>query len=1091
MTAAETIRNLYTLVEPLGAGGMGIVYRGVDRLNARPVAIKRVVVPPELLDFMSHTRSDDYYVGLAREFEVLASLRHPNIIAVYDYGFDETRQPYLVMELIDSAEELTQPAEALSTEKKVEILLQMFEALDYLHRRGVIHRDLKPSNVLMNRPEGQDYQVRVLDFGLSLQEGERQAEDDTAGTLNYMAPEVLEGGAASIAADLYAGGVIAYELLTGSHPFDGDALDEVIEAILNQPVDFDALDVPEPLKASLRRLMARQPAERYISAREAGAALSAVINRQRVESAAVRESFLQAASFVGRDSEIKQLQAALQDAVGGRGSSWLVGGESGAGKSRLLEELRIRALVSGVQVIRGQAVAEDISQFPVWRDVLRRLILTSQISDLEAGILKPFVPDISSILERPVSDIPELPAEAALQRLALTIGDLLRRSAEPLLIILEDLHWTGQSQELIRQVVNQLANLRVLVVGTFRNDEAPEIPGRLPELKLLTLGPLDPTAVMTLSEKMIGDAAQMPGVKDFIAKETEGNVFFLVEVVRALAEESGRLQDIGRTTLPMRVLSGGIQAVIRRRLERVPASGRKLLTAAAIGGRQLDIRVLRQLIKQHPDYLTDLDMDHWLVACSDAAVLVVYESQWRFAHDKFRETLLADTPADEAPTFNRHLAEAIEAVGGDLRPYAARLMLHWRAAADPAKELHYAVIAGDAARLTSAYAESISYFRRALELVATHPALDVNGLKAELTLNLGSAYVRQSEYEMARPLLNDALKLAPPESILAGDILSELGRISIHQGDYETARTHLEASLKLLQAQQAGKSLARTQILLADIAYYQGDYDQSEAHFRAGLANFTDDEVSLVRGQALGGLGMVLGARSDFDEALKVLEQSQRIYQAIGNREGIAGAFMDLGQIRIYQGEVESGKAYFLQGLALYREIDDRWGMAGSLNNLGFAALQEQAYPEAQRHFEQALEILAMLGDRAAVANMANNLGHVAAGLDDQAGALNHYKDALRQAHELGTDPIALEALAGMGSIYAKRGQDTAALEMIGLALHHPATNPEIKGMAESALDQIKSRLSEDQVTTALEASTTLELASLAGKLLKPDEASP
>jgi tetratricopeptide (TPR) repeat protein len=1083
MNHTETIRNLYTLLEPLGAGGMGIVYRGIDRLNARSVAIKRVVVPPEMLDFMSRSHGDDYYVGLAKEFEVLATLRHPNIIAVYDYGFDETKQPYLVMELIEGAEELTGPADSLTAEQKLDILLQMFEALDYLHRRGVIHRDLKPSNVLMNRPDAKDYQVRVLDFGLSLREGEAAVEGDTVGTLNYMAPEVLEGGAASIAADLYAGGVIAYELLTGNHPFDGDALDEVIEAILNNPVDFDSVNLPEPIKVSLRQLMARQPNDRYRSAWEVVAALSAILNRQQVESAAVRESFLQAASFVGREAEMSALQMALQRATEGKGSAWLVGGESGAGKSRLLEELRIRALVSGALVIRGQAVAEANSPYPMWRDVLRRLLLLTPVSDLEASILKPYVPDISTILERPVTDVAELPGEAGLRRLALTIGDLLRRAPEPLLILLEDLHYAGQNHDLIRQVVHQLDDLKVMLVATYRNDEVADLPAQLDQMKALTLGRLDSSAIITLSEKMIGEAAQAPGLKEFIAKETEGNVFFLVEVMRALAEESGRLQDIGRMSLPARVLSGGIQAVIGRRLERVPEAARKLLTAAAISGRQVDVKLLAQLIARQPDYLSGLDLDRWLLACSDAAVLNIYEGQWRFAHDKFRERLLTDVPAEQSPVINRHIAEAIESLGVDLKPYAARLALHWRAAGEPGKELTYTIIAGDAAHLTSAHAESVEYFRRGLAILGAEPKLDTDGLKLDVTVKLAKAYVRQSEYDQARPLLDEALREAPAGSVIAADVLAELGRLSTYQGDYEGAQARLEASLKLLEAHPGNPLIARVFTSLGDIAYYQGNYDQAESRFRDGLTHFKADEQNLARAQAMSGLGMVVAARGEFEAAIGSLEQAQSVYQAIGNREGIAGALMDLGQVNIYQDELTKGRDFFQQALRVYREIDDRWGMAGSLNNLGFVALQEKELPQAQKHFEESLVILQALGDRAAVSSLTNNLGHVAAGLDDQPQALEHYRAALRGAIEIGADPVALESLVGMAGVYARKGQDEQALEWVGLALAHPATNPEVKSLAEPTLELIRGRRPEADVTAALDKAASLELPALAKKL--------
>lgn len=1087
MTTADTIRNLYTLIEPLGAGGMGIVYRALDRLNDRPVAIKRVVVPPELLDFMSRTRSDDYYIGLAKEFEVLASLRHPHIIAVYDYGFDEQKQPYLVMELIDSAEELTGAGEALSTEQKVDILLQMFEALDYLHRRGVIHRDLKPSNVLMNRPDGKDYLVRVLDFGLSLREGEGQIEGDTAGTINYMAPEVLEGGAASIAADLYTCGVIAWELLTGNHPFDGDSLDEMIEMILKQPLDIDQSAIPEALKPIVKRLMARQPNERYPSAWEVSTALSAVIHRTQIESAAVRESFLQAASFVGRDFEIGILEKALHQATEGKGSGWLVGGESGVGKSRLLDELRIRALVSGVQVVRGQAVEGDSSQYAMWRDVLRRLILAAEVSDLEASILKPFVADIAEMLGRPIADPAELPGDAGLRRLALTISDLLRRCPEPFLIILEDLHWAEQSHELIRQIATQLGEMRIMLVGTYRNDEAPDLTTHLEGLKVIPLGRLDADAVMKLSEKMIGEAANVPGVRELIAKETEGNVFFIVEVVRALAAESGRLQDIGRASLPAKVLSGGIEAVIRKRLERVPMVGRRLLTIAAIGGRQLEESVLRGLLKAHPDYLTGLDLERWLVACSDAAVLTIIDGQWRFAHDKLREALLADVATTDVPAFNRHLAEAIESTVTDLKPYAARLARHWRAAGVPEKEFGYVMLAGESAYLTSANLDSVAAFKRALDILDANPALEDKGRRLDATIKLARVYIRLSQYDDARTLLDEKLLVAAGNSLQAAEITAEMGRIALYQGDYGEAESRLNNSLQRYREHQSTLGAARALISLGRASIYQGRGEQAETYFRESLTTLGESADPWAKAQAMAGIAYVLMDRGEFPQAVEYLQSSLEFYRSIGNREGMAGALLDLGQVAMFQGNLSEAAVHFKQSLSSFRDIEDRWGMAAVLNNLGFIALQQEQYPEAEQRFEHSREMLQAIGDRASVANTVNNLGHVAKGRQDYPKALMYYRQSLLDALELGADPIALESLVGIASVYVQHQRDSDALELLRLATRHPATNPEIKSLAEPIVAAIKDRLTEALVTAALEQDDALDLIALGQRLLKAD----
>ncbi|HEX2622358.1 MAG TPA: protein kinase, partial [Phototrophicaceae bacterium] len=144
LIASRLIANRYLLLEELGKGGMGIVYRATDRLNGSIVALKHVLTPAEQLQFASTDASADYRLALAQEFHTLATLRHPHIISVLDYGFDEQRQPYFTMDLLENAQSITDYGRGQTVAVQVELLIQTLQALAYLHRRGIIHRDLKP-----------------------------------------------------------------------------------------------------------------------------------------------------------------------------------------------------------------------------------------------------------------------------------------------------------------------------------------------------------------------------------------------------------------------------------------------------------------------------------------------------------------------------------------------------------------------------------------------------------------------------------------------------------------------------------------------------------------------------------------------------------------------------------------------------------------------------------------------------------------------------------------------------------------------------------------------------------------------------------
>jgi len=210
-----------------------------------------------------------------------------------------------------------------------------------------------------------------------------------------MAPELFNGHPPSETADLYAAGMIAYEVLIGHYPFDMTNLDELIRNITLTIPDLSNSGLSSDLNRVIERLIAKDPELRYHSASEVLTALSEATNQSlTLETATIRESFLQAARLAGRDAEMAQLSDLLSESISGHDSAWLIGGESGAGKSRLADELRSLAQVRGALVVRGVAVNAGGSLYELWREPLRRFVLQCDPDDTSASVLKTLVPDI-------------------------------------------------------------------------------------------------------------------------------------------------------------------------------------------------------------------------------------------------------------------------------------------------------------------------------------------------------------------------------------------------------------------------------------------------------------------------------------------------------------------------------------------------------------------------------------------------------------------------------------------------------------------------------------------------------------------------
>ena len=603
MIAEQKIGNRYDLIELLGEGGMGEVYKAKDRLTGEIVALKRVLRKSD--DEATH--SYDYRRALAREFRTLSSLRHPHIIGVRDYGFDLEQRPFYTMDFLDHIVPITHYAREQTFEECIDLILQFLQAMAYLHRRGIVHRDLKPDNVVVV-----DGVIKVLDFGLAASTDDASG---SAGTLAYMAPECLDTGETTSASDLYSVGILMYEIFTGEHPFETEQFTRLIQQILREIPSlslltesihtfigsYDNQNAEEAFRMARRlaligaRLTVKDAASRYANAEDVIRDICSAVNKQLPEETrAIRESYLQAAEFIGREQELIHLREALQQAQEGNGSAWLITGESGVGKSRLLEELRSFALTDGVLVLRGTGIAGGGPPYVLWRDVLRRLILAAPPTPHEAAILQEIVPDIDLLMGFEIPDLPELNGLAEQQRLIFTIVDMFRHAAPitPILLIAEDVHWLQESLEPLAELIRTIHDIPLVIVASYRIDERPTIPIQLQDMQQMALERLNEAEITRLSQSMLGDYGTRRPVIELLQRETEGNIFFLIETVRALAEVAGNLSAIGQMTVPQSVFGKGIQSVIQRRLSHLSDEAMLPLKIAAILGREVDLETL-------------------------------------------------------------------------------------------------------------------------------------------------------------------------------------------------------------------------------------------------------------------------------------------------------------------------------------------------------------------------------------------------------------------------------------------------------------------------------------------------------------------
>lgn len=292
----------FEILQELGRGAMGTVYRALDPVLERQVALKTVA--PGLLS------SGDARVRFEREARAAARLQHPNIVTVYELGEHEGTL-YIAMELLegcDLAEAMT-PRERLSVAQKLRVMIDVCDGLDFAHKRGVFHRDVKPANVRLTP----SLQVRLVDFGIArLEDSQVTQTGMVLGTPSYMAPEVLTGTRVDQRADMWAVGVMLYELLAGVRPFEAPTIASLVYRIVHAPpplLPVATLGLPIALAAIVERTLAKNPSGRFQDVAELAAALRAVAGVGAPHVAAASE-----AQAVTATRELERARGALQAA---------------------------------------------------------------------------------------------------------------------------------------------------------------------------------------------------------------------------------------------------------------------------------------------------------------------------------------------------------------------------------------------------------------------------------------------------------------------------------------------------------------------------------------------------------------------------------------------------------------------------------------------------------------------------------------------------------------------------------------------------------------------------------------------------------
>lgn len=1164
------INHYFIMKQKLGSGGMGQVFQVYDRLARKDVALKLL-----LHKNISLTDIEGLHMAFASEFQTLASLRHPHIIEVYTYGFSKSNTPYYTMQLLPNAPSIIVAAQYLPVRQKLSLVVQMLRALLYLHHRGIIHRDIKPGNVLV----GEDG-VRILDFGLAAAANTNVSPTGTSdtieGTLAYLAPEIFHGDNWSIASDLYAVGIILYQMLTGKHPFPYTIVNQLITSILSETPDLDTVrqswqslkrsakhqkeieesrttsihkavvplvdtddsvstvrltttsedgetlnfaamqdqvfggekksapkeEVPPTVvlkdttlflnneyqdvaskkmsentirfesdgystgeypAISLRaltdsqtediivrvieRLLAKNPQKRYQDAAEVIRDLSHALGEDfPIETQATRESFLQAAEFIERKFEFDLLRTAVDNAMSGEGAVWMVGGEQGIGKTRLLEELQTHALVKGAVVTKCSA--EQGLSYSLWCEPLRHLVLDVPLDMQEIMVLKEIIPDIDQLLGLSLTETLQFDPNDRQQRLFNVVKTLLVRQKRPIVILLDDIHRaSSENILLLRHLSQSLASLPILIVATFNTDEDVSQTDTLAGIQHegLTLQRFSYQATARLSESMLGVVGRQAQIISYLHEQTQGNILFMIELIRALAEVSGQITDIAKLdVVAENLIPKSLYELLQLRLKRVPAYALLPLQMAALLGRQLEMQIMEQVV-------TDMRLEEWLNVCANIKVLEFTDGRWQFAHQQLLE-FAANTIAEaDKQALHRQCAMLIAQAYPNEASYAGRIADHWQGAGDGEQETRYRLQAADHAYRISAFHEANSNYQRLYELL---PSDDIQGQIA-IQNRIASTHLAQDNLSEALEIATTNFQQleAHPDAQLLADTQRIAGRVYMVQGQFDKAIAYFDDAFATYKTLDKPLNMADTLLNKGRLSARMGRFEDGIANAQQALDLLRRENNDWTLASTLNLLASLNGHLQHLVEAKSLALQALAAMKKVGNREGMAGIQTNLGLIHMFQDKSDEAIKWLRQSLIIYDEIRQDRGQASCLNNMGMVAMQRHENKNAKQYFEEALSHVVHLQDPFFTNHIRVNLARMQLLLKDYDVAKENFKQVIQVSQSMGAMPLLLEALVGLSRLYFEQGEGEKAGLIHESILQLPALPSDVEALLKEVTE--------------------------------------
>lgn len=762
MTAAEPKKLLhFEIIETLGSGGNGTVYRALDTAKNEVVALKTLKNVGEV----TLTR-------FRREYLALKKMDNEGIVRVHE-GFFEHEPPFFSMEWV-RGKTLSNVIEDMENNPLVfnvrdrenfalRLAIQVCDILHYIHQFEEVHRDLKPDNIFVTLNKGNildAFKVKMLDFGLLKQLNEKDEEEDTqggmiVGTVHYLSPEQAKGTSLDPRSDLYSLGIIMYRIISLKLPHEaGDVVGYIFKTVFEDPTPIEQQleGISSDIQSLMADLLAKDPSKRPPSATALKSRLAGLLQKATMPSLDIDASDLDFTSglegfgspllpppLVGREKAIKVLED-MTDRLQSEGPlAVIIEGEPGMGRSSVVKEWKSRIQFKKPTILQVHFNEDAVpAQDPVGT-LLDSLIRTMKPEEVKSVFREvyPFLSGVSRYLSRyfdtkSVGKFDHLSPSRKLQVLAVNFIKLLQNLSDrgPVIVILEDVNFAkDRFLGWLTLVWEQLGNRRALLLFS-RNTDAPNkildqfvhrISGN-PNVEALKLKPLENAQILKLLQSMLPIGKELPfsdSLKKLLEERTGGNPFYSIELFSRLYEDEKLFINKGKLDIDISNeidVPHSIHQALLKKVGRLDQNAATLLKVASVFGTSFDYQWLASALQWPDDRLQENLMQLFnLGLLSEEEVPV---RKLNFNAPALQKVILEQLPERERFNYHHLAAKAIEAnLKQDDVPALEQVAFHYANSSNYVRAVKYAYLAGNCALEAKDIDKAVYFYELSLEMM--------------------------------------------------------------------------------------------------------------------------------------------------------------------------------------------------------------------------------------------------------------------------------------------------------------------------------------------------------------------------------------